>query len=927
MAFIVRNISAGVVIIPDMGITLEIAEEYDLTQESPNDVAESLDLVARINSVEVAILDPLDNVTPLSTVDSILAVSKMGLPNFRSFGTDLNQLTDVSVSGETTNNVIKYTGSGFENQDLILNELGDVDLTGITDGFVLTYQGGSPDNWVPKLAQDLTRMNWAGEYAETDYILNDVVNDGGWLMIANKDTSDRAAPQPVGIPTYALPELPTWTEASSVDVIHSGHDYTFTAACWIQRIRVWVPQLNATTNYRFVIANITNPSIPLITVIPEPVLFVDNWTEIVINNYVVPIGTVLRVYVDALNSGTDTNVTGGWRNDGSSQSTAPGLSGVNGNNQGSVLRIDKTDLDSTDRTSELLGVISGSTILLAETANPSNFLQYEVLLDGIDSGSDVVYTTVLESSGGSIPLAAVCTIDIDIPIAQATQYVEQGTYWSLNPQDYATVSGFLRFSGVDQAGKADSAFGIDLLVQRAHVSSDWDLLSLSGTSGGSGGSGGGIGEAPQDGTPYSRQDAIWVGSTLAGLPDTTLTAPANGQILQYSAGQWINVTSSATDELIKVSANDTIAGYLNGKLVAGAGISLTENNDGGNETLTVANTSPGISDHTLLSNIGTNSHATIDTHIADGTIHFTEASISHLNITNIGTNSHATIDTHIADGTIHFTEASIDHTTITNIGTNSHATIDTHIADATIHFTEASIDHNNIANNGTNTHGQIDTHIADATIHFTEASISHLNITDIGTNTHAQIDTHIAAVNNPHTTSVTNLDDTTITGVADNDILIYDTGVWINTPSSNLPAPAGVSFYAHNGGVTQVIATTYVNQLFGTAVRTNANYSYNANGELTVTAAGWYTIEYNCTMQGTAGTRRESECKIQLNTVDVAGSFSRGYHRNPTTSGDTDVAEVHILLAANDVIRVQIHTTGGSITTTASACRLSITQG
>jgi hypothetical protein len=48
-------------------------------------------------------------------------------------------------------------------------------------------------------------------------------------------------------------------------------------------------------------------------------------------------------------------------------------------------------------------------------------------------------------------------------------------------------------------------------------------------------------------------------------------------------------------------------------------------------------------------------------------------------------------DSHIADATIHFTEASIDHTAITNIGTNTHAQIDTHIADATIHFTEGSI--------------------------------------------------------------------------------------------------------------------------------------------------------------------------------------------------------------------------------------------
>lgn len=43
-----------------------------------------------------------------------------------------------------------------------------------------------------------------------------------------------------------------------------------------------------------------------------------------------------------------------------------------------------------------------------------------------------------------------------------------------------------------------------------------------------------------------------------------------------------------SDELVKVSANDTNAGYLNGKLVQGTNITFTENNDSGNETLTIS---------------------------------------------------------------------------------------------------------------------------------------------------------------------------------------------------------------------------------------------------------------------------------------------------------------------------------------------------
>lgn len=53
--------------------------------------------------------------------------------------------------------------------------------------------------------------------------------------------------------------------------------------------------------------------------------------------------------------------------------------------------------------------------------------------------------------------------------------------------------------------------------------------------------------------------------------------------------QWLPI---GVDIKAKVSANDTTSGYLNGKLVSGTGISLVENNNGSNETLSIINTAP-----------------------------------------------------------------------------------------------------------------------------------------------------------------------------------------------------------------------------------------------------------------------------------------------------------------------------------------------
>ena len=55
----------------------------------------------------------------------------------------------------------------------------------------------------------------------------------------------------------------------------------------------------------------------------------------------------------------------------------------------------------------------------------------------------------------------------------------------------------------------------------------------------------------------------------------------------YDGSAWVTIQAD-TDVKVSVSSNDTTPGFLNGKLVAGTGVTLTEGSDGGDETLTVA---------------------------------------------------------------------------------------------------------------------------------------------------------------------------------------------------------------------------------------------------------------------------------------------------------------------------------------------------
>lgn len=78
------------------------------------------------------------------------------------------------------------------------------------------------------------------------------------------------------------------------------------------------------------------------------------------------------------------------------------------------------------------------------------------------------------------------------------------------------------------------------------------------------------------------------GFDAAGAPSEVGPGTAGQLLTSGGAGVAPTFQATATGDTVKVSANDTTAGVLNGKLVAGTNIVLTELNDGGDETLSVA---------------------------------------------------------------------------------------------------------------------------------------------------------------------------------------------------------------------------------------------------------------------------------------------------------------------------------------------------
>ena len=305
-----------------------------------------------------------------------------------------------------------------------------------------------------------------------------VVSNGQFAMIASQLTLEYPYPAPDGNPTYGLPSFAPATQSSN-SVVYSGHDYVVTESVWARRLRVWVTQLTPDTNYRLVsvIQRPTDTS-PTTQVAEEPVLIAGAWTVVAALNSILPAGTTIRLYIDALNSGADQIVTCGWRYDGRSQTVPPLLSGWNHDNSNTLVRIDKTDLDDTDRSSELAGITPDSTLVFANTATPSVFNQYRVTGALTDQGTYFEYPVVLQEQGeGGLASGVTTTLTANIPIPQPTEYAEQAA--TVPTPTWATVQGYLAYDGVEQPAGVNNSYGIDIECEASINPTEWDVFSVS----------------------------------------------------------------------------------------------------------------------------------------------------------------------------------------------------------------------------------------------------------------------------------------------------------------------------------------------------------------------------------------------------------------------------------------------------------------
>ena len=362
------------------------------------------------------------------------------------------------------------------------------------------------------------------------YYPQEMVLDSGWLMLANAETQDRAAPQPTAPASFSMLDVQPWdTDGANVSAVFSGHLYTFTENGYFRSARIWVPELTGDTNYEVVVVRNPNSSNPTYTRLTETVLNEDDWTIITAQTTLVLAGEELLIYLDSLNSGTSVSPGGtpaDWVREADSQGGLPTAGGWNTTNQDNILRIHQQDNDTN--IIDLSGVIPGSTFQFVDTGDPDVSITYLAVSGETFDGTVYTWDVTVDSTGnnGEPSASTTCLTTITVPVAASTKYKIDVDWWTLNEPTWATVQGFLQYNGVDQPGNDDAGFGVDIAFEPLQKSDDWDVVyPPAGTSGGGGG-GGGTALAIQDEGATQETDTGLINFTGAGVTASSTGAGA-----------------------------------------------------------------------------------------------------------------------------------------------------------------------------------------------------------------------------------------------------------------------------------------------------------------------------------------------------------------------------------------------------------------
>lgn len=319
------------------------------------------------------------------------------------------------------------------------------------------------------ITSDAQGVTWRGVWEGGIYRPYQMVTDDGWLAIPNKETTEKPAPSEQGEP-FNIRDVPgtppAWTNLQQSSVILvMGQRIQWDTSAFVRSVNYYLhPNTAGLTAEVWAIKNPTTaPEYQIL--VPSFVITAGDtgqWRAFPLGSTLLPQGPVYDIALVIQSRTGPTTFTADYTY---LRNNSPPLSGeIRHDSSGLFMRVNKTDFLGGDRSLELANVGPGSIISAGGTT-------WDVLVQ-----TDFVTYYEFE-------------VQPQVRLG-ADLYTFSFTYYGTFAIDYVQVLNWYQFTtGVrgfigtkydpDTTPLDDNLYGVDLTIQGAVISEDWDFLAYS----------------------------------------------------------------------------------------------------------------------------------------------------------------------------------------------------------------------------------------------------------------------------------------------------------------------------------------------------------------------------------------------------------------------------------------------------------------
>jgi hypothetical protein len=308
-------------------------------------------------------------------------------------------------------------------------------------------------------------QNWTPP--TTTHPKNTLTELGGWLSIALIDTKQYPVPRDVGEPFYIF-DGTLVNQNTNAKQLLIGTRYLSNAPSYLKGYRL----IDIVAGNKYEVYSVKDPlGTPIISLLTTFTAATSGELEFNIPVTLLGAGIGFDVFYKVVEPDpTPTTFNGDWDYQTSSGEVVP-LAGqiTQRTNQSSPIRVSKTDNNAGDRSAELAGLSVGDVIVLGDI----RWAIQGITDNGTDLGFDVLPEVVSSITG-------VQNFVFETVASAPITYGQDTDYYLGN----ANVRGlFVADDGYDNIVENNNAYGVDILVQKADIPTEWSLLSYTGQGG------------------------------------------------------------------------------------------------------------------------------------------------------------------------------------------------------------------------------------------------------------------------------------------------------------------------------------------------------------------------------------------------------------------------------------------------------------